>query len=261
MAVGARVVRRVRRRVRVDRRGTAGRRLAAASRTTRSRPPGARRPRRSRCRAPGRSRTARPAMTSAARRPWRLAVFARGTRVAGAVDGVGLLDRVTDREDDRVGGAQVVVDEDAAAARRSRGRRPGPTWCRGARRSPRRRGRPGRVSPVVSVDVVAPIARDLRRGAGRRRASRMRSCTGVAISGSSGAMTWSAASTRVTSRPRWTRFSATSTPMKPPPTTTAVRAPRVGGDERRRCPRRRAATARARCRGSAGARLGRRWRA
>lgn len=36
-------------------------------------------------------------------------------------------------------------------------------------------------------------------------------------------MTWSAASTTVTSRPLCRRFSATSTPMKPPPVTTAVR--------------------------------------
>ena len=36
-------------------------------------------------------------------------------------------------------------------------------------------------------------------------------------------MTWSAASTIATSRPLWRRFSATSMPMNPPPTTTAVR--------------------------------------
>ncbi len=50
--------------------------------------------------------------------------------------------------------------------------------------------------------------------------SRWRS-TRRAHSGSSGAMTWSSISTSVTSRPRWTRFSAISRPMYPPPTTTA----------------------------------------
>ena len=42
-----------------------------------------------------------------------------------------------------------------------------------------------------------------------------------AMSRSSGARSWSSISTRVTSNPRCTRFSAVSRPMKPPPMTTA----------------------------------------
>ena len=34
-------------------------------------------------------------------------------------------------------------------------------------------------------------------------------------------MTWFSFSTRVTSRPRWAKFSTISRPMNPPPTTTA----------------------------------------
>ena len=45
--------------------------------------------------------------------------------------------------------------------------------------------------------------------------------TKVAISGSNGANTWFAASTTQVSIPRWIKFSAISTPIKPPPITTA----------------------------------------
>ena len=44
-----------------------------------------------------------------------------------------------------------------------------------------------------------------------------------ANSRSSGASSWSSISTSVTSNPAWIRFSAVSSPMKPPPITTARR--------------------------------------
>mmetsp|Transcript_18540 Transcript_18540/g.54242 ORF Transcript_18540/g.54242 Transcript_18540/m.54242 type:complete len:228 (-) Transcript_18540:299-982(-) len=46
-----------------------------------------------------------------------------------------------------------------------------------------------------------------------------------AISGSKGAMSWGRASTMATVMPRWRSCSAISMPMKPPPATTAVLAP------------------------------------
>ena len=49
-------------------------------------------------------------------------------------------------------------------------------------------------------------------------------CTGSAISGSSGGMTWLSISRTVTESPRCARFSAISKPMNPPPTITALLA-------------------------------------
>ena len=47
-------------------------------------------------------------------------------------------------------------------------------------------------------------------------------CTSQAMSKSSGAMRWSLSSTMVVSTPLCFRFSAISTPMYPPPMTTAL---------------------------------------
>ncbi len=81
--------------------------------------------------------------------------------------------------------------------------------------------------PSARVTLRGPIAVTPCPSTRSTPAARITSCTGATISGSSGAITWSVASMRVTRRPRWTRFSATSTPMNPPPITAAVRTPSV----------------------------------
>ena len=85
----------------------------------------------------------------------------------------------------------------------------------------------GSRSPVERVTSSSPIAVTAAPRWSEALARRMRRWTGSTISGSSGAITWSVASTMAVATPRWTRFSAISRPMNPPPITTAVFASRT----------------------------------
>ena len=140
----------------------------------------------------------------------------------GAVEPVTLLDRVAHRVDVRVAGAELLVDGDAAAWPERRARPPParPVSGRTPMRPPRRPPAAARRSQRVTSS--APIAVTAAPRWSEALARRMRRWTGSTISGSSGAITWSVASTMAVARPRWTRFSAISRPMNPPPMTTAV---------------------------------------
>ena len=100
----------------------------------------------------------RPVMTSATKRPWRLAGLASGTSGLRAVERVALLDGVADRVDVRVARAELVVDRDAPA------RPDGEAGGRGeARLGPHADGRDhdvgGEPLAVESVTSASPIAR------------------------------------------------------------------------------------------------------
>ena len=88
----------------------------------------------------------------------------------------------------------------------------------------------GSTDPSASVTSFSPMAMTPEPSLRSMPASRITACTGTTISGSSGAITWGSASTTATCIPRCSRFSATSSPTKPPPTTTAVRRPVDGRD-------------------------------
>ena len=164
-------------------------------------------------------------------RPWRLAGPASGTWVALArctksVD----LDGVPDREDVRVGGLQVLVDPDAAArpdlqpgidrqlvlrphahaqddqlgGQAFAGLQADRQAVRPAARSPRRSGR-----AAASTPLLARCRERWASSSPRRTAAASARCF----------------STTVVAMPRWTKFSANSRPMNPPPTTTACLTP------------------------------------
>ena len=146
------------------------------------------------------------------------------TRLAG--DGVLHFDRVADREDVRVRWSASARRRGCRRARRSRARPISPARCPGARRARGSRRRPDAPCRTSVRTFNAPPSAFSKAATPSLRASltpwRSRwPSTTRAISTSSGARIWSAISTRVTSNPRWIRFSAVSTPMKPPPTTTA----------------------------------------
>ena len=174
----------------------------------------------------GRSCAGSPAMTSAAMRPWRFAVLASGTstcspsrasrfstasptaRIRGSLVRKRLSTRMPPRRP---------VSRPASSARRVSGRTPTAETTRSA----------STCSPDPSVTVSGPMeVTEVPRRSVTPEARRW-SWTGPTISGSRGAITWSAASTTVTAIPRRVRFSASSSPMKPPPMIAAVRAGRL----------------------------------
>ena len=202
-------------------------RSAQALRSSPSRRPGGPRRRRSPCR--GRSVGAAVAGDDVGD-PTALEVGGVGERDEGLLvaEPVDLLDRVADGVDV---GALVRKCSSTAMPPRSPTRRPA-AWARVVS---------GR-TPMAAT-TRRPAGRCRRRGSRPRRRSRSRTDRGGGRRrrragpvhrgdhlGVEGGPSPGVASTRATCMPRWTRFSVSSTPMKPPPMTTAV----AGSGTRRR---------------------------
>ena len=169
-----------------------------------------------------RKRESRPAITSAAMRPCRLAGPASATRPHSPVTGVLDLDRVADGEDVGLAGAHLIVDADAAAradreaavlASATSGRTPSARIDHVGRihrarlRQHLQRAVLARLEAGDAVVQHQPQAVALQVG--------LRRC--APSPASSGARICAPISTSVTSKRRWIRFSAVSMPMKPPP--------------------------------------------
>ncbi|CAB4950609.1 unannotated protein [freshwater metagenome] len=80
----------------------------------------------------------------------------------------------------------------------------------------------GRIAPLANVTVCSSIVETPSERCSSTPCSSISFETKVAISGSSGAKTCGVASTSEVFIPRCMRFSAISTPMNPPPITTAL---------------------------------------
>ncbi|MPM44065.1 hypothetical protein SDC9_90743 [bioreactor metagenome] len=163
----------------------------------------------------------RPAITSATSRPCRLAVWASGTMAASPVSASRFSAASPTA---KMSGSEVrwnssttmpprgLTSRPASAARCESGRTPMDITTRSA----------GICSPEASVTVSSPMTVAWLPVTTSMPLSTRSWATYAAISGSSGGRIWSASSMIVTSIPRRCRFSASSTPMNPPPITTAV---------------------------------------
>ena len=173
----------------------------------------------------------RPAMDSAATRPCRFAGPASGSTVSWPVrTSRTSLCRIADGPHAWIRRPHLPVGDDAAAwADREPGGarqlRLGRTPIARITRSASSRAPDSAITtspPVVTASISARPSSMCSRTPLASRCCMI----GAAISGSSGGITCRSFSSTVTPRPRRIRFSTISSPMKPPPTTTAVLAPR-----------------------------------
>ena len=167
-------------------------------------------------------------MASAAIRPWRLAGPASGTCAAVPVT----TSRIsTASPTAQIAGSLVCMEGLTRMPPRGPTSRPASTasWFSGRTPTPRITRSAASVPPDLSFTLTPPSAAS---NASAESPSitatprdRRASTIGTVISGSSGGSTCAWSSTTVVCTPRFTKFSASSRPMKPAPTTTTRFAP------------------------------------
>jgi len=169
----------------------------------------------------GRLATLRPAMTSATSRPCRFAGPASGTSASLPVTASRF---TTASPTAKMDGSEVRWCSSTRMPPRAPSSRPAASASPVSGRTPiaATTSEAGSVSPVDKTTESAPTSVTDAPVSTRTPCRARCFSTSAASSTSKGARSWSASSTIVTLSPRSVRFSASSTPMKPPPMITAV---------------------------------------